>query len=145
MIFRTNPKYILLNPTKRELSQLSQDVLQQINIVSGSSLNVNQWQNSSKVIKWFKILKTKTSNLLQFLIFKNFIHITENLLKDLILFAQTSADISSNYIEVTFHSRTFLLFNDNEPWIKKDGNGDFDVILSSHDGAKVCDRIKLTV
>ena len=69
---RTNPKYILFNPTKIELSKLKQHVLQQINLVSRSSLNVNQWQNSSKVIKWFKILKIKTSTFLQFLISKNF-------------------------------------------------------------------------
>ena len=46
--FRTNPKYILFNPTKIELSKLKQHVLQQINLVSRSSLNVNQWQNSPK-------------------------------------------------------------------------------------------------
>lgn len=54
---------------------------------------------------------------------------------------QTSTGISSNDIETIFHSRRFILFNDNEPWIKKDGNGDFDVILRSHDRAEVYELV----
>ena len=31
------------------------------------------------------------------------------------------------------------MFHDNEPWIKKDSNGDFDVTMGSYDGAEVCE------
>lgn len=54
---------------------------------------------------------------------------------------QTSTGISSNDIETIFHSRRFILFNDNEPWTKEDGNGDFDVILRSHDRAEVYELV----
>ena len=36
-----------------------------------------------------------------------------------------------------FHCRRSLLFHDNEPWIKKDSNGDFDVAMGSYDGTEV--------
>ena len=62
-------------------------------------------------------------------------------MKDSILFVQTSTGISSSDIETIFHSRRFILFNDNEPWIKEDGNGDFDVILRSHDRAEVYELV----
>ena len=38
-----------------------------------------------------------------------------------------------------FHCRSSLLFHDNEPWIKKDSNGDCDVTMESYDGAEVCE------
>ena len=31
------------------------------------------------------------------------------------------------------------MFHDNEPWIKKDSNDDFDVTMGSYDGAVVCE------
>lgn len=58
---------------------------------------------------------------------------------------QTSRGISSNDFETTCHSRRFILFNDNEPWIKEDGNGDFDVILRSHDRAEVYELVWVLV
>ena len=61
------------------------------------------------------------------------------LLKDAVLFAQTYTNISRKDIEVIFHCRRSLLFHNNEPWIKKDSNGDFDVTMGSFDGAEVCD------
>ena len=57
----------------------------------------------------------------------------EKLLKDAVLFA----NISRKDIEVIFHCRRSLLFHNNEPWIKKDNNGDFDVTMRSYDGPEV--------
>ena len=42
-------------------------------------------------------------------------------------------------MEVIFHWLRALLFEDNEPWIKKDSNGDFDVTMGSYDGAEMCE------
>ena len=38
-----------------------------------------------------------------------------------------------------FHCRRSLLFHNNEPWIKTDNNGDFDVTIGSYDGAELCE------
>ena len=57
--FRTNPKYRLLNPTKRELGKLSKHILQTTNTELRNKIKVNQWQNSSEVIEWFKNIPNK--------------------------------------------------------------------------------------
>ena len=40
---------------------------------------------------------------------------------------------------MNFYCRRSLLFHNNEPWIKIDSNGDFDVTVGSFDGAEVCE------
>ena len=57
--FRTNPKYRLLNPTKSELGKLSKHILQTTNTELRNKIKVNQWQNSSEVIEWFKNIPNK--------------------------------------------------------------------------------------
>ena len=138
--FRVNPKYRLLNPTKRELDKISKHILQQISTNIRTALNVNQWENTSKVNKWFQnIIHT-------FAIFdiqEFYPSIGEKVLEDAVLFAQTHANISRKDIEVIFHCRRSLLFHNNEPWIKKDSNGDFDVTMGSYDGAELCELAEL--
>ena len=77
-------------------------------------------QNSSEVISWFKNIKNKNLHTVTVFDIQEFYpFITEQLLKDSILFAQTSAGISSNDIEIVFHCRKSLLYHDNQPWIKE--------------------------
>ena len=64
-------------------------------------------------------------------------------MRDAVSFAQNCIDIHPNEIEVIFHSRKSLLYHNNEPWIKKDGNGEFDVTMGSYDGGKVCEVVGL--
>ena len=132
-------QYRLLNPTKRELGKISKHILQQISTNIRTSLNVYQWQNASEVIKWFQNIKNKKLHTLTVFDIQEFYpSIVEKFLKDAVLFAQTHANISRKDIEVIFHCLRSLLFHNNEPWIKKDSNDDFDVTMGSYDGAEVC-------
>ena len=38
-------------------------------------------------------------------------------------------------------SRKTLLFNNNEPWIKKSGKENFDVLMGCYDGAEICELV----
>ena len=38
-------------------------------------------------------------------------------------------------------SRNTLLFNKNQPWVKKSGNEEFDVPMGCFDGAELCEMI----
>ena len=60
--YRTNPKYHLLNPTKSQLDKISKQISQKVNKTLKSKLNLNQWQNSSEVIDWFKNIQQKSSH-----------------------------------------------------------------------------------
>ena len=138
--FRVNRKYRLLNPTKSELGKISKHILQQIRINIRTALNVNQWQNTSEVIKWFKNIKNK--KLHKFTVFdiqEFYPSIGEKLLKDAVLFA----NINRKDIEVIFHCRRSLLFHNNKPWIKNDSNGDFDAAMGSYNGAELCELARL--
>ena len=43
--------------------------------------------------------------------------------------------------EVIAHARRSLLFNNKEPWCKKDHNNLFDVTMGAYDGAEVCELV----
>ena len=93
---------------------------------------MNQWQNLSEVIKCFKNIKNKDlQTFTVFVILEFYPSIAEKIFKDAVLFAQTHTNISRKDTEVAFHCRRSLLFHNNEPWIKQDGSGDFDVTMGS--------------
>ena len=107
---------------------------------------MNQWQNSSEVIKWFKNIKKK--NLHTFTVFdiqEFYPSLGEKLLKNPVLFAQTHTNISRKHIERIFHWRKSLLFHDNKPWIKKYSNGHFDDTMGSYNGAELCELAGLSM
>lgn len=142
--YRTNPKYRLLNPTKSELGKVSQQILQKINETVRTKVNTNQWQNTSSVIKWFENIKEKTKHTFTVFDIEEFYpSITETLLKKAINFAKHHTTIDPTDMEVIFHSRKSLLFNNHEAWVKKNDNENFDVTMGSYDGAEVCELVGL--
>ena len=101
--FQVNLKYRLFNPTKRQLGKISKHILQQISTNIRTALNMNQWQNSSEVNKWFKNIKNE--NLPTFTVFdilELYPSVGEKLFKDAVIFTQTHTNISSKDIEVIF-------------------------------------------
>ena len=51
--------------------------------------------------------------------------------------------MSEHVEETIFKSRKSLLFDNNEPWIKKEQSSNFDVAMGSYDGAEVCELVGL--
>ena len=62
------------------------------------------------------------------------------MLNEAIQFSKEYVPITRKDIEVIFHARKSVLYNDGEPWVKKKG-GSFDVTMGAYDGAKMCDPI----
>ena len=50
-------------------------------------------------------------------------------------------EISDEDINLITQARKTLLFNEGIPWVKKDGNEDFDVSLGCFDGVEVCELV----
>ena len=48
--------------------------------------------------------------------------------------------ITRKDVEVIFHEQKSVLYNNGEPWVKKEG-GSFDVTMGAYDGAEVCELI----
>ena len=67
----------------------------------------------------------------------------EKLLKDALAFAQKYVEIKQNKLDLIFHTQKSLLYCKDTPWIKKEGNGEFDVTMGSNDGAETCKLVGL--
>ena len=140
--FRSNPKYRLLNPTKSNLGKISKTILQRVNTEIREKLKINQWQNSSQVIEWFKNIEEKSQYSFTTFDIKEFYpSIDEELLRKSIRFAKRHASIPQKEEETIFHCRKSLLYHNGEPWQKKEG--DFDVTMGSYDGAEICELVGL--
>ena len=71
--------------------------------------------------------------------------ISEEILDNAILFAQQYIDIPEKDLRVLKHCRKSLLYNDNEPWKKKNTESCFDVTMGSFDGAKICKLVGIHI
>ena len=66
--------------------------------------------------------------------------IKEKLLWEAIRFVKCYTSISSKDTDIILHARKSLLYNNDEPWVKK-GESNFDVSMGAYDGAEVCELI----
>ena len=141
--FTNHPTTRLTNPSKNEKGRISKHILDQINTKLVSKLTVNEWKNMISVIKWFKSINNK--RLYKFFPFdiKDFYpSIKEVLLHEARQFAKEHVPITRQDIEVIFHARKSVLYNDREPWVKKEGDS-FDVTMGAYDGVEVCELIDI--
>ena len=58
---------------------------------------------------------------------------------------KTLVNISDEEINTIMRSRKFLLFNNTDIWIKKNGDPNFDVTMGSFDGAELCELVGLYI
>ena len=54
-------------------------------------------------------------------------------------FVKEIIPIADSDLKIMMHSRKTLLFHENEPWIKRKGDVNFDVPTGCLDGAEACD------
>ena len=93
------------------------------------------------MIKWFRNIENKPN--CSFIIFdiQNFypsILFCCQLFNRAIEFGKEIYNLSNDDISIIMQSRTTLLYSDDEPWVKKDDEDDFDIPLGCYDGAEMC-------
>ena len=59
---------------------------------------------------------------------------------DPINYAKSLIDITEEY-SIIIDSTKILHFQNSEPWVKKDGNEDFDISMGCYDGANICELV----
>ena len=115
--FSSKLPYRLINPSKSELGKVSKQILEKINKVMVQHLNVNQWKNSTSVIKWFTALENKNDCvIIKFEIQKFYPSITKDILKTSLLFTNKYQNIPEEDIRIINHCHKSLLFSNNHPW-----------------------------
>ena len=103
---------------------------------------MNQWKDISDVIEWYKAIDDKqNSSFIQFDIESFYPSIKKELSDNAILFAKTVTDISDEELNIKMKSRKTLLFNNEIPWVKKEGNENFNVPMGCYDGDEVCEIV----
>ena len=139
--FQNNPTVRLINPAKNDIGRISKVILDKINSSLIKQLKVNQWKNTQNVIEWFMNIEEKSKY--KFIVFdiKDFYpSIKETLLIKAINFAEKLVHITNEDKVIIKHARKSLLYNNSEPWMKKD-SGLFDVTMGAYDGAEVCELV----
>jgi hypothetical protein len=140
--FLHRPSFRLLNPSKTEIGKISKSLLDKINKNIVNTSKICQWKNTSSVIDWFNALDKKEN--LSFICFDivNFYpSISSTLFKNSIDFAKTITPISDQDLSIIMQARKTVLFENDEPWLKKSGEQDFDVPMGCYDGAEVCELV----
>ena len=56
-------------------------------------------------------------------------------------FAKSIQNISDNDMNIIMNTRKTLLFHHEKPWMKKNGEEDFDVPMEYHDGGEICELV----
>ena len=142
--FPRNIECRLLNPSKSQVGKISKNYLEKINSTIRQETNLNQWRNTSEVIKWFnKIPNKECSTFVKFDIVRFYPSITLEVLKKAIKFAERFYAINEDIVTTVLNARKSFLFYKEEPWIKKDNVDHFDVTEGSFDGAEVCELVGL--
>ena len=141
--FPNTIKCRLINPAKSEIGIMSRTHLQAINNCIRGKTNLNQWQNTSTALAWFKdIPDKKKCKFFQLDIVDFYPSISEELLLNALNFAKRFQIIEEDVIEIILHCRKSLLFNGKDVWEKK-SNPNFDVTMGSFDGAEICELVGL--
>ena len=136
----------LINPSKSELGKVSKVILEKINQTLIKHLDVNQWENSSSVIEWFKGIDTKKACIfVKFDIREFYPSISESIFKNNILFAKEHHHIPDEDVRIIDHCRKSLLFHENEPWKKKKTESCVDVTMDSYGGAEICELVGIYI
>ena len=132
----------LINPSKSSIEKISKVILDKINQQIQVITKLNQSKDTSSVIKWFNNFENKER--LSFMIFdieSFYPSISENLFIKAIQFARQITEITDEDMNLIIQARKTLLFNKGIPWVKKEGNEDFDVPMGCFDGAEVCELV----
>ena len=79
--FTNNAKCRLINPTKPEISKVTKNIVDNMNVSKKFKADVNQWRSTKEVIRWFNNLENKKQlSYLTFDIVDVYPSITDNLL-----------------------------------------------------------------
>lgn len=144
--FESSPKCRLINPAKSELGKVSKVITEKLVSAIKDNTNLTQWKNTKSVIEWFKNIENKKScTFVQFDISEFYPSISEDLYLEAIDFAKQFTELGANDLNILRHCKKSFLFDQNSPWVKKNGNEEFDITMGSFDGAESCELVGLLI
>ena len=144
--FPTNVKTRLINPAKTHMGKVAKAILDEINCEIKAKTSLVQWKNTQQVIDWFESTPDKKSKcFVKYDIVDFYPSITSNSITKALKFARKYTDIPQKSEEMIRHSCNTLMFHNNEPWVKRRGDGYFDIPMGSFCGAELCELVGLLI
>lgn len=140
--FANNPTCRLINPAKSEIGNISKQILDRINSKIVSNNKLNQWKNTSSVLKWFNNIANKDQY--KFIIFdvvEFYPSISIELLNAALDFAEKHDNITARERDIIIHAKKSCLFNAEDQWGKKASPDLYDITMGSFDGAESCELV----
>ena len=129
----------LISPPKSNLGKICKVILDKINQHLAASININQWKNTKNVLsRNDKIENKRDAAFIQFDIENFYPSIAMELLYKSIQFAKEITSISDQDLDIIMQSTKIILFHNQEPWVKREGDEDFDVPMGCYDVTDVC-------
>ena len=142
--FHIKPSFRVINPSKSELGKVSKRLLDGINHKVRDALSLNQWKNTADTLRWFDNIRSKQeAAFFKFDIVSFYPSISRSLFTDALNFVKEFVIVPKHDEEIILLSRRTLLFDNEDTWVKKNGDIDFDVPMGCFDGAEVCEMIGL--
>ena len=103
-------------------------------------------KNSSEVIDWFNKLENKNSlHFLNFDVVSFYPSISQKLFDETLSWAKQFHNFSEEDLSILRNSRKSFSFLNQQPWVKKHNNNNFDVTMGAYDGAEVAELCGLYV
>ena len=126
---------------------VSKTLLEEINNKLNNHLCYNQWLSTFTLItliEWFRAIEKKENcKLIKLDIAEFYPSLSAELLEKSINFARSTIEIKDKIIKIIKHARKYLLFHDDNAWVKNEGNPSFVVTMGIYDGAEVCELVGL--
>ena len=142
--FPNDIKCRLINPCKTNIGKITKQLLDRINSIIKTKLDLAQLKNTASAIDWFQnIPDKKDKSLIQIDLVDYYPSVTETLFKTTIDFAEKITPISDLEKQLLFNARQSVLYHDNAVWTKN--SGPFDVTMGSFDGAQITDLVGLMI
>ena len=144
--FPNEISYCFINPSKKDIGKISKQILDRVNNNILEKSKVNQWKNTSSVIEWYCNIKRKDQcSFAVFDIERFYQSISTELFNEAISFAKLYYDFVCDELEINMHSRKTLLFWQDSNWVKKEGDGDFDIPMGRYDGAEISELVGIYI
>ena len=99
-------------------------------------------ENTSSVLQWLKNLPNKNRCAsIAFNVVEFYPSISETLLQRALDFTANYVTISNDDCHIILQAKKSLLFNNGNPWQKRNTNTLFNVTMGSYDGAEICELV----
>ena len=118
--FSRKPTVRLFHPSKSDIGRISKKILDRIIPGLRNYIRLEQWQNTDRVIEWFREIENKkNTKFIQIDITSYYPSISQILLNKALIFAMYKSDLERSEIDTILTARRTVVGYDDTLWNRK--------------------------